>query len=111
MVADADARYEEAMADAVALGLLTASGVATNRCQCPTCANVFSTEGNFTRHLVRNRNRDGYEGPWCRRPGAARLVQTSGVWHQPGSEDAVAARRSSDHAGGTVAKRKRGARA
>jgi hypothetical protein len=40
--------------------------------------------------------------------GRGSVGSTSGVWHQPGSEDAVAARRSSDHAGGTVGQRKRG---
>jgi hypothetical protein len=50
--------YEEAMAEAISLGLMTASGNATDRCQCPTCGAVFSTEGNFDRHLAKGRYAD-----------------------------------------------------
>ena len=81
--------YEEAMAEAIQLGLMTRNGEATDRCQCTTCGEVFSTEGNFDRHLTRNHNRDGFTGPWCQPPASADLIQNDlGVWHQPGPDDA-----------------------
>ena len=68
--------YEEAMAEAVGLGLMTEAGKATDRCQCSECRCVFSTEGNFDRH----RNRDG-----CREPSTVGLIQhPRGWWLQPG---------------------------
>jgi hypothetical protein len=85
--------YEEAMAEAVSLGLMTEAGHATDRCQCPTCEDVFSTEGNFGRHLAKGRNRDDHDGPWCRPPGTVGLIQHErGWWHLPGAEDAYEGR-------------------
>lgn len=59
----ADDGYRAALAAAHRLGLMTASGDATDRCQCPTCGAVFSTEGNFDRHLTPGRNADDFGGP------------------------------------------------
>lgn len=79
--------YDEAMAEAIALGLMTTSGQATDRCACPSCGAVFSTVGNFDRHLTPGRNAEGYDGPWCRPPADVGLVQHArGWWHQPGPE-------------------------
>jgi hypothetical protein len=86
--------YEEAMAEAIELGLMSPNGQATDRCQCPTCGEVFTTEGNFDRHLMPGRNVDGYDGPWCRPPSEVGLVQTEGHrwWHQPDAEGPVLGR-------------------
>jgi hypothetical protein len=78
--------FDEAMAHAIRLGLMTPAGAATNRCQCPTCGEVFSTEGNFDRHLTRGRLAEGFAGEWCQDPAAAGLVRTGVAWHQPGPE-------------------------
>jgi hypothetical protein len=86
--------YDEAMAEAARLGLMAGpTGKATDRCQCPTCGEVFSTEANFDRHLTPGRNADGFEGEWCREPSTVGLVQHArGWWLQPGSEVAVLTR-------------------
>jgi len=62
------------MTEATALGLMTAKGEATERCQCPTCSQVFSTDRNFRRHLTRNRNAEGFDGSWCHPPDDVGLV-------------------------------------
>ena len=93
--------YAAAMAEAVELGLMTKSAEATDRCQCPTCGEVFSTEANFDRHLARGRNRDDYTGPWCRPPAKMGLIKTGQEWHRPGSNEGVAALRGSHPAGGS----------
>ena len=76
--------YDEAMAHAVRLGLLTASGGATDRCQCPTCGQVFSTEANFDRHLSPDRQAEDFAGKWCRDPATVDLIRSGIVWHRPG---------------------------
>lgn len=105
-----DEVYEQAMAEAVSLGLMS-DGHATDRCQCPTCGAVFSTDGNFRRHLTRNRYRDGFDGPWCRPPADVGLIETNGVWRRPGPDpDQEAFSRPRAHRG-KVGRPKRKARA
>jgi hypothetical protein len=66
---------DEAMAEAVRLGLMSSSGQPTDRAQCRTCEAAFSTDGNFDRHLTKGRNAGDFDG----------LVQNAkGVWTQPG---------------------------
>lgn len=80
--------YEDAVAEANQLGLMS-DGKATDRAQCPTCEAVFSTSGNFDRHLTKHRYREGFTGDWCQDPASVGLVQNVlGVWLQPGSDDA-----------------------
>jgi len=83
--------YEAAMAEATELGLMSGSE-ATDRCQCPSCGEVFTTEGNFDRHLMPGRLAEDYDGPWCRPPTEVGLVQTDGHqwWHQPAPEGPIA---------------------
>lgn len=101
--------YDEAMAEAVALGLMTAGGTATDRCQCPTCGRVFSTDPNFMRHLNPDRYRAGFDKSLnCLDPAGVGLVTTalpSGVleWHRPGSDTPVEARFGLRGDGGTDA--------
>jgi hypothetical protein len=45
-----DTSYEEALAEAAELGLMTPGGQATNYAQCAACERVFTTPGNFDRH-------------------------------------------------------------
>jgi hypothetical protein len=82
--------YDAATTAALRLGLITAGGSATDRCQCPTCCAVFSTETNFGRHLAPSRNDEDSEGPWCRTPAEVGLVQApGGWWQQPGPPEAI----------------------
>ncbi len=82
------ASYDDAIAEAVDLGLMTSDGHATDRAQCPTCCEVFSTVGNFDRHLAKGRNAEEYDGPWCRLPASVGLVQHDrGWWHQPAPDE------------------------
>ena len=84
-----EATYNEAVAEAQGLGLMSGS-IATDRCRCRTCGEVFTTEGNFDRHLTPGRNVDGFVGSWCQPPAAVGLIQHSGGWwHQPGAEEPV----------------------
>ncbi len=80
---------DEAMAHAQRLGLMTSAGNATDRCQCPTCGVVFSTESNFDRHLIAVRREEGFEGDWCQDPATVGLIGSAGVWHLPGPEAPV----------------------
>ena len=100
-VAVIDDYYADAVAEAQRLGLMTASGHGTDRCQCPECGEVFSTESNFDRHLqpAAIRFADDYEGPWCRPPAQVGLVHSEGgAWHLPGPE--VRSWGTADGAGG-----------
>jgi hypothetical protein len=47
--------YDESLAEALRAGPVTSSGDATDRCQCPTCGETFTTEANFDRHLAPRR--------------------------------------------------------
>ena len=86
---ETDQVYEAAMAEATKLGLMSKNGLPTDRAQCPTCEAVFSTVSNFDRHLTKNRNRDGFPGPWCQPPASVGLIPNDrGIWHQPGLDDA-----------------------
>ena len=79
-----DAIYHEAMSEAQRLGLISGS-IATDRCQCSTCSEVFTTESNFDRHLTPGRNSD--DGLRCQPPATVRLIQHGGGWwHQPGPD-------------------------
>ena len=81
--------YGEAVAEAQRLGLMSGS-IATNRCQCSTCGEVFTTEANFDRHLVPGRTADDFDATWCQPPAAAGLIQHGGGWwHQPGPDTAA----------------------
>jgi hypothetical protein len=42
--------YDESRNKHIELGLMTATGIATDRCQWTECGEVFSTCGNFDRH-------------------------------------------------------------
>ncbi len=72
-----DETYDQAVAEAQGLGLMSGA-IATDRCRCPTCGEVFSTEGNFDRHLAPGRNACDYDGPWCLPPTDGGLIRTSG---------------------------------
>jgi hypothetical protein len=79
--------YDEAVAEAIELGLMTSVGEATERAQCPTCGEVFSTDANFERHLSKGRNREDYDGPWCQPPASVGLIQHKrGWWQLPGPD-------------------------
>jgi hypothetical protein len=83
--------YDEAMAHARRLRLMTESGDATDRCQCPTCGEVSLTEGNFHRHLTPGRLAEDFVGNWCRDPAGVGLVKDGGgIWHLPGPEVPIA---------------------
>jgi hypothetical protein len=80
--------FDGAMAHAIKLGLTTANGNPTSRCQCPTCGEVFSTEKNFDRHLTPGRLADGFDGDWCQDPATRGMVlKVNGVWCQPAEEE------------------------
>lgn len=84
-----DGIYDEAVAEAQKSGLMSGS-IATDRCQCPACGEVFTTEGNFDRHLTPGRTADEFDGPWCQSPAAVGLIKYSGGWwHQPGPDVAA----------------------
>ena len=72
--------------------------IATDRCQCPTCGEVFTTVANFDRHLLPGRTADDFDGSRCQPPAAVGLIQNSGGWwHQPGPDaDAWMGRSKSD---------------
>jgi hypothetical protein len=59
--------------------LLYSGSTPTERCQCPQCGSVFSTDTNFDRH--QRLREDGVE---CLDPVGVGLVSTGGVWHRPG---------------------------
>ena len=81
--------YGKALAEAQRLGLMSGS-IATERCQCPTCGEAFTTESNFDRHLTPGRNVDDFDGSWCQPPAVVGLIQHSGGWwHQPGPDRAA----------------------
>ena len=70
-----DLVYPEAMAEAAALGLMTAGGEATDYCQCTDCGKVFTTEGNFNTHRPRGK---------CVDPATVGLEANSkGAWKTP----------------------------
>ena len=51
---------------------------------------VFTTEGNFDRHLMPGRTADDFDGSWCQPPAAAGLIQHGGGWWaQPGPNRAA----------------------
>jgi hypothetical protein len=57
---------------------------ATKRSQCPTCWEIFSTEGNFDRH----RKGKHSERRFCVSPEAVGLIRkANGDWGMPPSED------------------------
>ena len=86
--------YDEALAEAQRLGLMSGS-IATDRCQCRTCGEVFTTEANFDRHLTPGRTADDFDGSWCQPPAAVGLIQHGGGWwHQPGPDRAACEVRS-----------------
>jgi hypothetical protein len=80
MEAIAEPLYAEAVAEAQRLGLMTVGGMATDRCQCTSCGEVFSTGTNFDAHLAPGRQAEGYLGPWCRPPAEVGLVRAEGGW-------------------------------
>jgi hypothetical protein len=91
--------YDDAMAEAVSLGLMTKNGEATDRCQCPTCDAVFSTVGNFDRHRT---------GGECSPPASVGLIQhEGGWWHMPGPAEDGWNRRSRSHVDGGSRRRGR----
>lgn len=84
-----DEIYDEAVSEAQRLGLMS-GGIATDRCQCSTCGEVFTTEGNFDRHLTPGRNDDDFDGTWCQQPATVDLIQHErGWWHQPAPDEAA----------------------
>ena len=63
------------------------------RSQCPTCWEIFSTEGNFDRH--RKGKHSGYR--FCVPPEMVGLVKKkNGDWALPSGENAVYRSRGSD---------------
>jgi hypothetical protein len=95
----AGAEYSAALAEAIELGLMTAKGEATERCQCAECLKVFSTEHSFDTHRVDDR---------CVYPKQAGLVQhPAGWWHRPGADEgwtkSLRARTGVHHDGGANA--------
>ncbi len=83
-----DEVYAAAMAEAIQLGLMTAKGEATDRCQCSLCGAVFSTVANFDRHRA---------GDACHPPAEVGLLQHPRAWWlQPGPETPLSALRGSD---------------
>ena len=61
-----DEIYDGAVAEAQVSGLMSGS-IATDRCQCLTCGEVFTTESNFDRQMVPGRIADDFDGSWCHR--------------------------------------------
>lgn len=93
------------MAEAVRLRLMISSGAATERCECPTCGRVFSTDGNFRRHLTPGRLLEGYDGPWCRDPATVGMVQHErGWWLEPAPEGPLPVRRGLSDASGAASR-------
>ena len=82
-----DQVYDAAMAEATKLGLMS-DGKATERAQCPTCEAVFSTAGPFDRHLTRNATARTSPGPGATAASVGLVRTFTGVWLQPGSDDA-----------------------
>jgi hypothetical protein len=79
--------YADAVAEAIRLGLMSPNSVATDRCRCPECGEVFTTERNFDRHLALGRLAEDYDGAWCRSPAEIGLVRVDdGWWQAPGPE-------------------------
>ena len=69
------------------------AAVTGRRCQCPTCGDVFSTEANFARHLIRDRDdRNCIVKIRCKSPSLVGLVRDKhGAWAQPSREGGYSA--------------------
>ena len=55
-----------------------------SQAQCSLCRRVFSTVGNFDRHLVRHKRGNETVRITCRNPASVGLIQTeAGIWKAP----------------------------